>query len=80
MKVPLLKASQAGAGEPKGNVKLDEGRRVMRLSMPSVRLSNVRMKACPLVDSNPSGQGFGRSFHCPLGHIPTDGVGVRQGR
>jgi len=26
----------------------------------------VRIKACPLVNSNPSGQGFGRSFHCPL--------------
>jgi len=30
VKVPLLKAIQAGAGEPKGNVKLDEGRSIIR--------------------------------------------------
>jgi hypothetical protein len=76
VKVPLLKAIQAGAGEPKRNVKLDEGRRVMRLSMPSVRLGDVRMKVCPLVNFNPSGQGFGCSFRCPLGHARADRLSI----
>jgi hypothetical protein len=37
---------------------------------PAVRYGGVHMDECPLVNSNPSGQGFRRSFDCPLGYAP----------
>jgi hypothetical protein len=41
---------------------------------PFVRLNGVHIKACPLTDNNPNGQGFRLTFPlsagaCPYGHM-----------